>query len=961
MSQSNQPPASDAARDGADGGEATDRTVRLGKPKPARPSQPASHTAPMIAPPHGAPCGSGLAGPHSRGGDQGLVPFPGAGDALFGYRVREELGRGAFAHVFLAEQADLAGRLVVLKVSAIEGGEPQTLAQMQHTHIVPIYCLHEDRSLGLRAVCMPYFGGATLARTLGHLWGDPEPPTRGSQLAAALVAVRSTPPLGPGLFPDGAGGGTDIGAPLRRFEGWDYTRCAAWIVTRLAEALQHAHDRGVLHRDVKPSNILLSADGQPLLLDFNMSGQLGKEASGSYMGGTVAYAAPEHLRALMSATPELVAMVDRRSDVYALGIVLFEMLGGATPFGREGSSSVGPEQLARMASERAGPPPSVRGRRPDVPWSLDSIVRRCLEPDPGRRYQQAGHLAEDLRRFLDDQPLKFATEPSRAERLWKCLRRHPRLTSSGAVAAVCALLLIGAAGAFAGVRGHLARAREQLLEAQARDRRKAYEAGTLRALCLVNTVTDLDDNLPEGVLACEKTLALYEVLGRTDWEEQPDWRRLAPEDRRRLAENSRELLHLLAWARVRAAPADAAVLRGALDLLARAEAITGLPPSRAVRAARADYLEALGDSAAATARAEAEVTPPAGAQDHYLLATTYARAGGKERLMKAVAELNEALRLNPSHYWALTQRGICYQDLGESLLAVADFSTCAGLWPEGAWGHFNRGYAFWRAGKTEQARDDFSAALERDPAFVPARMNRGLTRLERKEYGAALDDFDGAAGLGRDDAVLHAGRGMALEGLGRHDEADTAFDAAFARAGALAAPARVRLRWTYGFAVAPRHPDRAARAFDAALRDDPAQPQALYGRAMLAAERGDLPEAAAFADRAVAADPTWVDARRCRAIVGARRGEFARAEADINWCLDREPRAGATLYAAACVAARAAARFPTSGAGDQAVDFLRRAFAEGYGREKAATDPDLAAVRRHARFAPLLADGQAVP
>src|SRR5439155_23186979 len=142
---------------------------------------------------------------------------------------------------------------------------------------------------GLRAVCMPYFGGATLARALRHLWDTPKPPTHGSQLVTALAAVQSPPPHGPGVLPAGGGAGDRAGpsddrAPLRRFQAWDYFHCAAWVVARLAEALQHAHDRGVLHRDVKPSNILLSADGQPLLLDFNTSGQQGEEQNDSYMG-----------------------------------------------------------------------------------------------------------------------------------------------------------------------------------------------------------------------------------------------------------------------------------------------------------------------------------------------------------------------------------------------------------------------------------------------------------------------------------------------------------------------------------------------------------------------------------------------------------------------------------------------------------------------------------------------------
>ena len=99
----------------------------------------------------------GSAGPESR------LALPAEGDEVFGFRIRHELGRGAFARVFLAEQAHLAGRPVVLKVSGMDGDEPQTLASLQHTHIVPIYSVHEEARAGLRVVCMPYFGGASLS------------------------------------------------------------------------------------------------------------------------------------------------------------------------------------------------------------------------------------------------------------------------------------------------------------------------------------------------------------------------------------------------------------------------------------------------------------------------------------------------------------------------------------------------------------------------------------------------------------------------------------------------------------------------------------------------------------------------------------------------------------------------------------------------------------------------------
>src|SRR2546425_720363 len=144
----------------------------------------------------------------SRSKSQGSrLKLPQIGEEVFGFRLQHELGHGAFARVFLAQQADLADRPVVLKVSPIDGDEPQSLAQ------------------------------------------------------------------------------------LREF---DFIHATAWLVACLGDALQHAHDRGILHQDIKPSNILLSDDGQPLLLDFNLSRKLSTaEAQASAaLGGTVAYMSP---------------------------------------------------------------------------------------------------------------------------------------------------------------------------------------------------------------------------------------------------------------------------------------------------------------------------------------------------------------------------------------------------------------------------------------------------------------------------------------------------------------------------------------------------------------------------------------------------------------------------------------------------------------------------------------------
>ena len=151
--------------------------------------------------------------------------------------------------------------------------------------------------------------------------------------------------------------------------------------------------------------------------------------------------------------------------------------------------------------------------------------------------------------------------------------------------------------------------------------------------------------------------------------------------------------------------------------------------------------------------------------------------------------------------------------------------------------------------------------------------------------------------------------------------------------------ALARMRWSYGFAVSARLPQQARRAFEAVLTVYPNNHEALYGMGMLAMNQDNLDTALDYFERALAANPSFVIARRFRAVLLARRGRIAEAYADINWCLDHEPNAGATLYAAACVAARAI----DQGGGPQALEYaalsLERAFKAGYGREQAATDP----------------------
>jgi serine/threonine protein kinase/lipoprotein NlpI len=888
------------------------------------------------------------------GSEPAPLALPVVGDEIFGFRLRHELGTGAFATVFLAEQVELAGRPVVVKVSAAEGTEPQTLAQLQHTHIVPIYSQHENAAAGVRAVCMPFFGGASLSRVLGAVWIETSQPTSGRQLVQALRLVQApsladldkpqddTRPEPAAIAPQAA---------LARLAQWSHIQASAWIVACLADGLHHAHQRGIMHRDVKPSNILLAADGQPLLLDFNLSEDIkdARACAAATLGGTVAYMAPEHLRAMAARDPALARKVDGRSDIYSLGMVLYEMLVGHKPFDQSASYAPMPALIEAMAVERAGAIPSVRERRTDVPWGLESILRTCLHPDPDQRYQTASALAEDLRAFIEDRSLRHAPELSRVERLQKWTRRHPRLATTALVGGIASAALMLLAGGLALAWTGWAETQEQLASAESREQLQQFDENAVRALSLISTTTDLEgyDHQRHGLDLCRRNLGLYHVLDRDDWQKLPGWQRLDETGRTRLLENVRELLLLYAWGQAREDNWRRESVQQSLALVDKAEQIVGLAPTTALLVDRAFYLDKLGRAdEAAAARATATSTTPSTARDYYLLATTRIRTDGVT-CPKALAALDKALALEPRHYWALMQRGACRLEQGDLLLAIGDFSEAIRVQADLPFGYFNRGNAFVRAGKHEAAIADYSRAVDRDPNLVPAWLNRGLANLELKQHAVALADFDRVLALGRDDAVPHGGRGVALEGLGRPIDADAAFALALARLDRVEPKVRLRLLWVQGFAIAARRPADAAAAFDAVLAVDPRQPQALYGRAMLAVEADRLDEAIGYFQRALEADPKYLQARRYRAILLARVGHLAQASQDINACLAQEPNSGAVLYAAACVAALASDQADPVHAGDvtrQALALVEQAFRHGYGQDRAAQDRDLRAL-----------------
>lgn len=371
-----------------------------------------------------------------RGPDE---PMPEAGQTFLGFKLVRELGRGAFARVFLARQCDLADRPVVLKVSADAARESLLLARLRHANIVPIHSAHRSRRL--QALCMPYLGSDTLADVYRHLASLADWPGPGRGLVTTLTALRASTlrpsaqaAAPPGPPPVAAGRPTAL---LERMERLGYVKTVLWLGEQLADGLAHAHDCGIVHRDVKPANVLLTDGGRPMLLDFNTASGARPYARPARrsVGGTLPYMSPEQLEVLAGRPRP----VDSRSDVYSLGVMLFELLTLSRPY--PVAQKLTGSAIAGMCTDRAGPPPRLRGRL--VSRGVESIVRRCLEPDPGRRYQSARELKEDLGRQLADLPLRYAPDHSLTERLGKWVRRRTGpAAGAGLAAAVAALLAV---------------------------------------------------------------------------------------------------------------------------------------------------------------------------------------------------------------------------------------------------------------------------------------------------------------------------------------------------------------------------------------------------------------------------------------------------------------------------------------------------------------------------------------
>ena len=322
------------------------------------------------------------------------------------FRLLEQIGRGGMGAVFVAEQIPLHRRVALKLVHPeqllFDGArerfrrEVLAVARLQHAGIVPILTSGEVDRLPYYA--MELVHGASLAEVLRDLAGTALTELDGAALRDALaraMAKKGDPtPLGDGAV----------------FHG-PWTAVCARLVRAAATALQHAHEHGVLHRDVKPSNLLLTATGDLRVIDFGLASAEGEQRITRTHAtlGSLPYMAPEQVRGDA-------ARIDARTDVYALGVTLYELLTLALPHG-DGSGTTRERILAGAAE-----PPARRN--PHVHADLDAICLMAMDPEPARRYARASELADDLAAFLEQRAVR-ARHPSWSSRTWRWVRRHP--------------------------------------------------------------------------------------------------------------------------------------------------------------------------------------------------------------------------------------------------------------------------------------------------------------------------------------------------------------------------------------------------------------------------------------------------------------------------------------------------------------------------------------------------------
>ncbi len=618
-----------------------------------------------------------------------------------GYEVFEELGRGGMGVVYRARQVQ-ANRIVALKI--IRGGsqagptdkarfhrEAETLARLQHPNVVQIYEVGEHR--GIPFFSLEYCEGGSLA---GRLDGTPWPSAK-----------------------------------------------AAQVVERLAQAVQAAHEHQIIHRDLKPANVLLRAGRNAEVLaealrvtDFGLAKLVDRDShsQSNVVVGTPSYMAPEQAAGKYGE-------IGAAADVYALGAILYELLTGRPPFKAE-------TPLHTVMQVMGGEVVAPSRLQPRTPRDLETICLKCLQKDPRKRYPSASALAEDLQRFLDDEPIR-ARPVGLLERGLKWVKRRPALAT---LVAIALLAVVVAAGLIGWMNVYLT---DQLVEerrtvsALKEEEHRQQQRASLRdvaqkLLAQGGSALERADQLAKkgefagARLEYEKARDRFrEVAAQTAAETTlAELHREAERQRDRAARGARAragitefeelrdlaLFHLTRFSgRDPAADLDDAKARTRQALEVFDVAVTEergpvldeqfLTPEEITRIRRSCY-ELLVMLASATA------TAPPGKD-----------APGRAKLHEAIAILDRAARLGVRTRAFHTRKGRYLKQLGETVEADREAGRGGDVEPRTALDHFLLGEDHYAEGRYAEAIRHFDAVLLDEPGHFWGRYYKALCHL----------------------------------------------------------------------------------------------------------------------------------------------------------------------------------------------------------------------------------------
>jgi serine/threonine protein kinase/Flp pilus assembly protein TadD len=722
------------------------------------------------------------------------------------FRIVREVGKGGMGIVYQAEQISLKRR-VALKVLPFAAtmdprhlqrfhNEAQAAACLHHTNIVPIYSVGSER--GVPFYAMQFIDGQPLSTLIDQLRRLEQQSARRMPLARTITSQPSPEgtPEAHSTF-ELACDSTPLTSQGRR--GREYYRKVAELGVQAAEALDHAHQLGIVHRDIKPANLLLDGTGRLWVTDFGLA-QMQSDTRLTRTGdlvGTLRYMSPEQALAKR-------AVIDHRTDLYSLGATLYELLTLQPAFDGEDRQ----ELLQQIAFEE---PAAPRQLHKAIPAELETIVLKMMEKTPTERYGTAREVADDLRHWLEDRPIR-ARRASVWTRLGRWGRRHQTGVISAAAALAMGLAVLTASLGWI-VRDQEARrtkliedVNSALKEAQQlhKDGKLAHaQAAAKRAEALLGdgkTAPDLVEPV-QGLLrelaeakADQQVVAdLGELRLRQAANEAKDKQFHLPKSRpdyqqvfRAYGLRSETMTPEEAVARLRARPpAMRATLLAALDhwlILARHE-----------KAPEADWLEQVLTAAdsdswrqrlrAARTRDDRKALEQLAAEGDaikqpaeslFILDRALRQRGAKAA---ALALLRRAQQTYPADFWVNHDLGIALlEDLPPQYEdAIRFLSVAAALRPDSPSVRVSLGLALWRHGRIDEAAAAFQQAIALDEDYATAHHYRGLALLTQGHLDPAIKAYRRAIELNPNWADTPYELGNALTSKGQVAEAVSAY------------------------------------------------------------------------------------------------------------------------------------------------------------------------------------------